>query len=1252
MSLTTEGMLLVKRLQHEIHSVKTETKKGKTATPFFDSSVEINQPKTANELFCKIENKIGSIFSNYRLLGSKELNTQLENIKIDCEEIYDFQKIKASKFFDKIVANKSQLEVKHSYERLNMLIDELRALNLHYIAYDEEGTNEHLEDSIAQSLQHLKKIDEKLTKRIVRAQSQRQDPFIQLLWNRASDDVSHAVISNLEASLNTILKRNESTGTLKNRLLTTTHASKELEKAILKADLSNPVGRQALNEHLLKLKLKMAKTSKHIPQIFSDDKKSKEILASYKQIEHEIVLITQILTNYSFVPKTLEELQNREHPEEIREFCMAMQSLHRSNPLFADKLLRRLANKDQNPVLKRLSETTTTLNFIDVPIHIKTLEAFACIKPTIKKLEFSKLEGDITNVDVKGVSPSAAVELLRYLAPNLKKATIPAGLLTSKEFNTLMPNYDDVASLHWAILDWESKNRIRELDGLDPLPIPTMDLGCIFWHIEELYIDSDPKASPVPTQITDLRTLTTLFPHCHYVELPPLKLQEDENINLFDFVKLGDSLSQHDERYHHAIIRSLLQTGSLDDDRLWALTESMFIPNKLSPAHYVALFVSSGELNSKTRLFQEFRDADWQRVASLLIAAGKFKEFILPSENKPQSLVRFNSPSGVVDFSNTPMLDDNQFKGFLDCFNKAGQTNAQKIEKLRLNHCHQLKDESIQHLFKNAPALMLLDMQDNPQITDEAFVRIPKQCLDNLKVLDLRGTSVSRLQVKELQKKHPKLQIHWDERASAAKELYEKREASGNAALINGDKMIPIHSTALIASGLHATLRTEQNNRISLPVPLSDGALSTFVRYLYTRELNEIDESTAVELIRFSQHSGIDCPALTRDCRQWLIRTMTPENVLDRYHLAIDRGLNGVADAACRMMDLFLHPSYQNVSASLSDKTKNEIGEILKTHESIALKWLDNPTISIPLYKKNGGKNDPSEEVLDVDWTEVRSLVPPEFYSSVEKYLQETLSHMNKVKSSRQLPLFISLRPTPFNALEAIEQKKISPDRTFHLISESPGIPSQQLNGCQDILSGRSSFMMRLIAETDPNKPVEIKTKDPEALGLIIKAIMAGTKVEVHNMSLKQLSSLLKEADACQVAEQVLDIESIVKWVGQVSYYEENREEEFDPLGFDKLQFSHELQNMAWVDLLKWAKAYHCEALGVRIVLHLLPLLENEYYQKRLEKDPATKKILEAISASKQFKEFLQTWEKSGNTRWLDFAEEYFPFSEIKNVLW
>jgi len=814
----------------------------------------------------------------------------------------------------------------------------------------------------------------------------------------------------------------------------------------------------------------------------------------------------------------------------------------------------------------------------------------------IKKVSTREVMGDKSRLDVSHCSQKMEIFLLKAFAKEAKKVTLSTEIMTSKEFEEMRPVHEHS--------DWGTSF------PLDERP------GCILENVTELYLVNSGDKEFVPTKLDHLIALMAVFPNCHYAELPPLELFEIKGkdlseVPLDDFFRffrglelLKKQLKNCDERFHHAVIRSLLQSRTLDDHKLNIIGSR----STVSPAHYLALQANTeGKITPNPELLETLKPKDWQQTAYLLLGSGKFAELTLPLVS---DWSKSRSSLGTLDFSNNPLLSDDDLRGFLDKTDSSGTSNALKIKRILLSKCYQLNNDSIHNLLQKTPSIKVLDLHGNPQISDKALHRVPKKHLDKLRLIDLRGTQVSQFRIEQLRQNFPKLRILCDDQARTGEVLLHNREATGKLSLISGVNSALVHKE--VFSGIE-----NLKNQITKK-ELSTNSFDSLIHHLYTGELKGIDETSAFELMELAQELD---PLLTTKCRQWLIRTITPENVIRRYYQATDLELTGVADAACRFMDLILHPLYPNRIQDFHDVNTHEMLKILRGKESISLKWLDREEFSIPLHLEVD-EEQKDRGTVSANIEEVRSLIPPEYYPKVEESLQGKFQEMSKTGPVHIEPSFwtgkmtLSLKQTPLDALEAMENGDIEADLVFQLPSKGLR-PSQEIPCNRFFLSSRSHTFLKLIEGEDTNKPILIKTKHPEAFALIIESLMRGKEVDLSDLSMKQLTDLLNEADVYQVTDLVTSTDGLEEWL-------ENAKKE--------------AEDLSWIDFLNWAKKHNNCPIGLRAIQRLTRLFENGKLKEPWASDPAARSNIYKIVGSQSFKYFQNLWINNTGVPILDYV--------------
>ncbi|GAB4231892.1 MAG: hypothetical protein Tsb0021_10410 [Chlamydiales bacterium] len=1185
----------------------------------FQEKYDLKQSVQPSALFKRVESELAEIFSEHRLIGNEELSRNLLEMRVICKKAYEQTRGKSSGIFSHVFDKSEKQKTEAIYKSLDRMIENLISLNDYFLLPREKSEISLSEENVILSLLQLNDWDPKMIRKIIRKQSDPQDQRVYRVWQKTKNSMAHKNLDKILDGLDRLEK-----GKLDSDYLQKTQHL--LEEALLFADLANSSGRESLQKHLETI----AKKIKGNDLNFAGKKKKEEadLQKKHEKIATIVTHTVIMLENFPYLPTNLEELGQEHQIPRVRAFCLALRGLDDTDPELANKFLEKLAQKNDHPLLQVLSKSTTSLDFSDIPLHIRLYELFSSVRSTIKKVVANEIRGDTTTLDLTSCSPKIGVALLIKYASRVKKVILSPEIVLSKEFQELRPFKQ--------LNDWGGQFDYFTGESLKPVERP----GCILDQVSEVIIPQR-QEKPVEMHLQDLDALVTVFPHAHYGELPPIEISDLKDKELreveigvfFDFINLSEKLAKMDERFHHAVLRSLIGSAILNDHQLAMLNDYQHGGlNTISPSHHMVLEANQKDsIQPKPHLLGEMKPNDWQQVSYLFLGIGRFQDMTLPHFKEWAEARSLYSPSlGEVNLSHNPLLTDHVLTEFLlhkDAFDVA---NGEKIERLNLSTCHNVTDQSIRSLLLSTKSLVTLDLSHNPQLTEQCFKNIPFEQFENLRFLDLRGTSVSLNTIELLREKHLKLRILWSEESHMALELYQERHQKGNLDI--GEERVHKDLFLARAPQFESLIKTQQDQkRLTFPEAISQAAIRTLVFYIYTGSLQGVDDQTAFELLPFAMKNTLT--GLVADCRQWFIRTMTPDNVLERYQRSKELGLKDLSDGVCRFIDLFLHPQYPSLVKESFQTEKEHIIQILKEHPSITLNWLDKTTFRIPVSVEtlSEGETETSKKaLLKINKEAIALSVPPELVEEIEDSIrkkfqgekEETMTIDQHLLSSRLLE--IKSERKPMDALAGMETNLIETDRT--LILPSSGIrPSQGIAVNTTVLSSRSRYFKEVFKNGNES-PLEIATKRPEAFSLILRALMQGKEIDLKSLSLNELVDVLKEGDRLKVTEQVVTLDNIVSWLNTSK---------------------HEAEDLAWIDLMKWAKKHHHAPLGLSVVHRFLTLFDEKGLKERWVSDSSAKKNIKAIVTHESFIYFQDLWRSQQGPVIMDY---FYTSSHWRNL--
>ena len=834
--------------------------------------------------------------------------------------------------------------------------------------------------------------------------------------------------------------------------------------------------RSQIQEILLHSKLgSEEERMKLISEIDSIRERFASLKIKSKSFDAELAQVIYVLRTYSSLPTSLEACSTIDDMPGLQSFIQASRALIAQDHTFAYNLLRRLAKSNQNTFLQAIVNSPRTIDLGNRPIQATLLGTIATLHPQLTSLTSGPILGNAINLE--GCSPKIVTSILKALPNTVNEVALSSDFFSTPECQQLVDENEAVKSIAQNVVALV----VRPAEGQRP---------------------------PVAMKSIEMRRLMTMLPSVKDLRLPPLTFADDpqhpaKKMHMMeDFhqvweytIDFDEAFRKCDERVQHEIIRAFAQGATKDADSTIHWLKGVPF-DRLLP-----LWILNAKDNKTT--LQSVEKSEWNGLHGHFLDGPKGQELchVLLSTDKLTDLTVLPG-FWIVDFSHNPLLDDKQLIDFLRTKGSLGLSNAEKLHYFKLRGCESLSDEAIPTLLKESPHLGSLDLSDCVQLTDKAFMHLPKNCLYDLKSLDLRNTGISYGMVTTLKQQYPQLSILYDEKAICGNALAERRKQEGDLTLTAADES---------QEKVHHTLFPQSEK-----LPFSHRALRLFIKYRYTHSLGTLDKETAGELIRYSK---VKDSRLYNDCVRWLMRTMTPQNVFERLEMAKQQSIPELLHFSRRYLDLTCHPDTLVHYAPQSQSAQDIIFEQLR---------LERPAES-------------KEKVA-------------------------TVTNVNPITPDINIEIITTLSGEPL----------VIPANTIALAS-------------------RSAYFLKALKESD--QKLILKSERPQAVKLIVNALMSDSLLSFKGMSLQQVLELLKEADHLNAAHIVIDDHSLVEWL---------REHK------DEIDFA----DPDWSKLLDWAKAHNNPRIGMRFVI-----LANLFLPKYTQ-DPFVRAGLENLMASDSFSYF------------------------------
>lgn len=275
------------------------------------------------------------------------------------------------------------------------------------------------------------------------------------------------------------------------------------------------------------------------------------------------------------------------------------------------------------------------------------------------------------------------------------------------------------------------------------------------------------REPPIPVKGMELYNMISLLPTVKDLRLPPMALADDpivlnleydsdysfgkktgrsETNEIMEYYAVGmqSALNNSDERVRHAVVRSLAQ-GAVGD-KSWTIVWLRHWAPEIPFDRLMPLWILNKPVQAETK--------NWERpFGSSFFSGGPEMSHLLLASDKLHRLP-IDPAFGGVDFYLNPLLKDDNLDAFLKEKGTEGISNNEKIRSLKLSWCENITDKGVHKLLEECSNLSRLELRGCSQITDRAFLNLPKGSLDGLLQLDLRGTYVSRALVEDIQGKY------------------------------------------------------------------------------------------------------------------------------------------------------------------------------------------------------------------------------------------------------------------------------------------------------------------------------------------------------------------------------------------------------------------------------------------------------------------------------------------------------------------
>jgi hypothetical protein len=906
-------LLQLNKLNSEVASFTDSSEK---ELMFHGVKIKANTVDGASKLLEAVDNEILKLLRYSSCINSPELCPIIREILDKCEAIVD-DRTHSQGIFSRIFQGGSKEILRSRFQDLKQTS---KLLDL-FAQFQEERLPEYtaeqnqVQDDLRNRLSALAEQNPLVARKIVHAQSNDFNSAIRKVWKQAKELSVHHILDEMSADLSRTPKEGEDESKVTERLKS---ALMNKEKLFSALDRYNPSSgdTQKLISTLANVKkqyaLALVFLAKHVPK-----SEYETLVKAHANRQDALDGFMGVLRNAHAIPTRIEDLEHYTDDPAIDSFCRSLGQLYKKNPFSAKKLLRKIAKQSNNAVLQRLAESETTLTFDGVPIDIRYVEAFARAIPSVEKVEYGKLTGDRSRLDLLRCHPSVCKQLLEACAEELTDLRLPADFIHKKEFMELCPG-TILEHSSWTDKPSEKKDYyIKE------------EYPSKFAHLEHLRLVASSEKPTMNLSIFELEVLVLMFPGAHDVHLPPIELEgfrghspQSMDLKVFGVFSLGAMgfIERVPLQFATAILKSCIQSGSCSHNGTAGLFD--YHP-AMGTAMNIAIQLTMGmELNLEDLDPSIFSETVWQELISLTAGSGHLASLKFPKD------MRFCT----FDLSNNPLIDDTLLKEFLE-------NNHDAIYRLKLDHSPNITDEGVGEILQQSSHLSHLDLSHNPQITDAAFRDLGDEEISRLRVLDLRGTAVSLECAAELREKNEMLRVLVDEKAHQARNLLEKRHsipADQKAYLIIGGRTETIHRGVLTHS-----LQTlmDRRSKLTLAVSISQKASDGLIYYLYHGQLPPLDEDSLFELMSLAMDPAVKDTSLIADCEQYLIRTCSKENALARYQKAKNLNMQGVADGVYKFL-LATSPS----------------SEALASHGPLKPKQTEKASYSLPLVPESDVK--------------------------------------------------------------------------------------------------------------------------------------------------------------------------------------------------------------------------------------------------------------------------------------------------------
>lgn len=615
---------------------------------------------------------------------------------------------------------------------------------------------------------------------------------------------------------------------------------------------------------------------------------------SAKKLEDQLGSILLILSTYSSLPKTHDNLDNPSNVA-ILPFLKATKYIIQQNPIFAYRWLRKIAKTENNSFIATLVADSKRIDFGTAPLHADFVKQIASLSPRLQTLNFGEITG--SKIDLSLGSPVIVSKILKKIPLQIKEIILPVHFFKNGESEKMISQGS-------------------------------------FPKIKTLFVASDISGSPHSLKPKELGQIILISRNAQELRLPPITIHEHITdpssgpiISFSDFFHIEEGLVQPFNEsltsIQNSILRALAQGTPKNGDHTLFWLKSTGLSRQL-----ILWILNSVDSKETLKSFEKQLTHDDDYLSGV---SGRNFLHLLLSTDKLSNFYSLSSRSRKgLDFSFNPLMTDAALIEFIHAKNSSSISNQETIYNLNLSGNDALSDTALHTLLRDCHHLEKLDLSSCSQITEKAFLNLPKGALLNLRVLNLKNTFVSREMITLLQKEQPQIHVLSDQKAFTHEILQRNRESTGDFILTTIDKkQTRVHKEIIRYEGM---------------IALSERALDALIDFKYTGSLKNFDGEIVLEIIDFSKNLDQD---LYNQCLDWLKKTTTPQNVLNRLEIAKQHVLTDYHRFLIQYLDLVCHPDNRvQASHAVTSRVLEEMS--VELPESLA-----SPAIPTKIELKN-----------------------------------------------------------------------------------------------------------------------------------------------------------------------------------------------------------------------------------------------------------------------------------------------------------